>query len=197
MIDYQEAARVGHEKGIHVHQNYYEFTDWLNVLAEIRPVRGLEIGTYFFGSSRLTLELLPGIDYLLTVDIENRLTQQDFREVVAGYEGRLWFLHGDSTSPSVHADVQAVFADEPADFAFVDGAHDAATLVHDFALALAVVRPGGLIAFHDCTIPLAQDVVDFWGVLAAAHPERCRLLRADGRGGEEYGIGVYRVPERP
>ncbi len=35
------------------------------------------------------------------------------------------------------------------DVVFIDGDHSVSAVLHDYALAKAIVRPGGIIVFHD------------------------------------------------
>ena len=54
----------------------------------------------------------------------------------------------------------------PFDFVFIDGAHDAASVEHDTRLALAVVKQGGVIAWHDLDRVRVQDGLHRAGVIA-------------------------------
>jgi predicted O-methyltransferase YrrM len=79
------------------------------------------------------------------------------------------------------------------DFLFVDGDHEYEGVVKDYELYAPLVRPGGLIAFHDI-VPGDEEVVGgvprFWEELKGSH-ETTELVESLDQGG--YGIGVLRM----
>jgi len=183
---------LGHERRIHIHQNYREFLEWINLLESIRPERGLDIGTYRFGTARLTLDAIPTIRQLVTVDLVDRLSEEGNRDMVAGYHGRLQFVHGDSKSFQTRDRILELFQGQPLDFLFIDGDHSLLGVSADFWAYGPLVRPGGLIGFHDTmsTELMGQDstrgVQQLWDWLTASAPGRCWQIPL------EYGIGVLR-----
>jgi predicted O-methyltransferase YrrM len=56
-------------------------------------------------------------------------------------------------------DLSPILADLSVEFVFVDGAHDADSVRADTRLALRVLKPGGVIAFHDFDYPSVRDAV--------------------------------------
>jgi SAM-dependent methyltransferase len=76
--------------------------------------------------------------------------------------------YGVAGKVTVHAcdAAAAPLADAAFDLAFVDGAHDYASVARDLAIAARCVRPGGVIACHDWNYPevrrAAADVLG-WG----------------------------------
>jgi predicted O-methyltransferase YrrM len=65
-----------------------------------------------------------------------------------------WVVPVVGSSPKVGA-----FWSTPLGFLFIDGAHDDGVLA-DFDLWAPHVVPGGLLAFHDCEIPVIAKAVD-------------------------------------
>lgn len=49
------------------------------------------------------------------------------------------------------------------DAIFIDGDHGTNTVMHDTELALACVRPGGIILWHDATLYGVPEVLDLFG----------------------------------
>lgn len=57
-------------------------------------------------------------------------------------------------------DFKALCIDRP-DFIFIDGAHDYAAVKYDTELALSIIAPGGVIAWHDYQMPTNPDVAEY------------------------------------
>jgi predicted O-methyltransferase YrrM len=112
---------------IHIHQNLFEFCGWLNILDEIQPKTGLEIGTYFFGTSQMCLEAIPTIQTLITVDIEDRW--KDKEKDLLKYGNRLKFIMGNSQNQEI---IDTIVKLSPFDFLFIDGDQSYDCVVNDF-----------------------------------------------------------------
>ena len=99
----------------------------------------------------------------------------------------------DSHDSSTAERVQRLLGARKLDFLFVDGDHSRDGVWQDFSMYGPLVRPGGLIAFHDVSRRPTADtegVARFWWEFAAEHETDERVL-----GGEPgFGIGIYRVP---
>lgn len=63
------------------------------------------------------------------------------------------------------------------DVVFIDGDHSRAAVLNDRALALAIVRPGGLIVYHDDN---GLDVVDVSKVLDSLADEGAEIVHVRG-----------------
>jgi predicted O-methyltransferase YrrM len=102
-------------------------------------------------------------------------------------------LLGDSHRAETVARVQKLLGGRSVDFLFVDGDHDYEGVLKDYELYAPLVRPGGLIAFHDI-VPGDEELVGgvprFWEELKGSH-ETMELVESPDQGG--YGIGVVRV----
>jgi hypothetical protein len=104
---------------------------------------------------------------------------------------------GDSHDPAFQARVRERFGAGGVDFLFIDGDHREEGVERDYLDYGPLVRPGGLIAFHD--IEEAQpietnEVGRFWARLRAGAGADLveEVLEAPGHLG--YGIGILRVP---
>ena len=84
------------------------------------------------------------------------------------------------------------FDAEPVDFLFIDGDHSYEGVSRDFALYSSLVRPGGLVAFHDVAprVSAGTGVPQFWNEFKATHDTQERVAPNE----PSYGIGVWRVP---
>lgn len=101
---------------------------------------------------------------------------------------------GDSHAPATRAALVDKLAGEPVDLLFIDGDHTYKGVRADYESYSPLVRPGGLVAFHDiCHHHLFPDVrVDrLWWEIKAKHPGRTTefiyYVRPWGHG---MGIGV-------
>jgi predicted O-methyltransferase YrrM len=99
----------------------------------------------------------------------------------------------DSHADATLARLRRVLGGRPVDFLFLDGDHSYEGVRDDFAMYSPLVRPGGLVAFHDVAGSGEPEVVRFW------HELRETGLTEEwvASSGRQYGIGVYRVPESP
>jgi cephalosporin hydroxylase len=101
-------------------------------------------------------------------------------------------IEGNSHLPEQLAAVKAALADELLDFLFIDGDHSLKGVEQDWLDYGPLVRPGGIVAFHDiktCTYHVRAGcyVHDFWASLSGTKME----LRSDEN--VWGGIGVVFV----
>jgi predicted O-methyltransferase YrrM len=179
----------------------------LEAVAAERPRRLLEIGTAGGG----TLFLLA-----LAADRAATIVSVDLPEGEFGggypvwkiplYRGfvrrtqRLHLIRGDSHAPETLARTRTALRGEPLDFLLIDGDHTYDGARRDFSDYGPLVRPGGLIAFHDIAQPgelrpggallLGGEVPRLWRELRDRYETRELLASPDGF----FGIGLLRVP---
>ena len=102
-------------------------------------------------------------------------------------------LTGDSHSSDFCNKVEQQFADESVDFLFIDGDHTEKGVEADYNDYHQLVRPGGLIAFHDIVekqIVPTNEVYYFWKRLIR-HVDHEEIVDDPGQSG--FGIGLVRV----
>jgi predicted O-methyltransferase YrrM len=102
-------------------------------------------------------------------------------------------MSADSHAPATVGRVRRLLNGGAVDFLFVDGDHSYEGAWSDFRTYGPLVRPNGLIAFHDVSPSPSADTEGtsrFWQEFKASHETDERVV--DHRGG--FGIGVYRVP---
>lgn len=124
----------------------------LPIIDSINPKVVVEIGTYRGGSAGLWMKrYLP--ELFITIDVEK----------LADIDG-CHYLHGKSSQdPAVVEQVKQILNGRPVDFLFIDGSHKYANAKRDFELYSPMVRPGGLIMFHDVLYRYADgDVPTLW-----------------------------------
>jgi predicted O-methyltransferase YrrM len=194
--------------GIAPGQVRWELRWLLEMLAAAPPRRMLEIGTANGGSLFTFARVCARRAHVISVDLPHG-------EFGGGYPAwkiplyrafarrgqRLDLVRGDSHAETTIARVRALLAGEPLDFLFIDGDHTYDGVRADFESYSPLVRPGGLIGFHDIAEPRGEptggdrlmvgDVPAFWRELSAAHPDARELVDPIGRGC--FGIGLIQA----
>lgn len=184
-----------------------EILGLLRVVAAERPRRLLEIGTASGG----TLFLLAQVAHRHATIVSLDLPQGEFGggyplwkvPLYHGFIRRTQALHlirADSHAPQSLERVQGVLGGEPLDFLFIDGDHTYDGVRQDFEQYGPLVRPGGVIGFHDIAPPgelraggpslLAGEVPLFWNELRDRYESRELCFSPEGF----FGIGLIRVP---
>jgi predicted O-methyltransferase YrrM len=172
-------------------QNQQELTSLLTILRCSLPSRILEIGTASGGTLFAFTRVASSDAHLLSVDLPGGPGGNGYPDwKIPLFERfalpcqRIDLIRDDSHDPTVFRRVVALLRGRCLDFLFIDGDHSYSGVKRDFEMYSPLVRPGGLIAFHD--IMFIDDVHAFWNEVKVAHRSE-ELLAADGR---RYGIGV-------
>jgi len=140
--------------GISCRQNMDEFLDLLGLIGSPRIV--LEIGTASGGTLALLHFFAAPIAKVVSVDlfggafgagypIWKKLIFKCFRQ--AGQKQVL--IYGNSHHPNTLTKVRRAFGGEKVDLLFIDGDHTYLGVSSDFCDYGQLVRPGGMIVFHD------------------------------------------------
>src|SRR5215471_422529 len=160
-------------------QEWEEFTEWLVLLSSINPRRGIEIGTGRGGSACMTLEVLPDLRRIVSVDVLDRSPEipVNARTLL----DRLILVQGESQRFATRELVTRMLESKPADFLFIDGNHSYENVAADYYFYAPLVRSGGLVAFHDiASVKLGYEhtagVERFWNELCDREPGRCHAI---------------------
>lgn len=201
LLDLVEGFRLGRVT-IPAWQVRSELEQLLAALARERPRTVLEIGTALGGTLFCFSRVVEPDARLVTVDLpagrfgggyhpaRKRLYERFARE-----SQEIRPLLGDSHDRETLARVEEALGGRPVDFLFVDGDHEYEGVRTDFELYGPLVRPGGLIAFHDIVAgnpELVGGVPEFWRELKRSG-ETTELVESWSQ--EAYGIGLLRVPQ--
>ncbi|MEM6749095.1 MAG: class I SAM-dependent methyltransferase [Planctomycetota bacterium] len=195
----------GEFKKIRPVQSGYEIESLYHAVREIAPQRVLEIGTHRGGTLYLWAQAARDDAVLVSVDLPAGKFGGGYSEARAHLyhafakpDQTMHLLREDSHDPATFERVRATFGGDPVDFAFIDGDHSFEGVTQDFAMYGSLVRPGGLIAFHD--ILPREDVtrdgghtgVDrHWNAIKDHYETREFIDPHDPK----MGIGLLRVPE--
>lgn len=165
-------------------------------IAALRPRALLEIGSREGGSLFLFAHMMPAGSTIVSIDLPagpwgRAGSQRSLEGVVADLRTRGWDAHwirGDSHSESSVHSLRSLLDGRPLDALFVDGDHTYAGVCADWMTYGPLVRPGGLVAFHDLVPPHESSGVEIhrlWAELTRTHAgESC--IR-------EWGIGILHV----
>lgn len=153
------------------------------LVRELRPTTVLEVGVESGGTlARWALEsdpgaLLVGVDVRVPPSVPHRASQS------------LRLVEGDSHDPETARRVRSALRGRPVDFLFIDGDHFGA--VRDFEDYAPLIRPGGIVAFHDIHPGPAANVgtvPDDWRRIREGRRHREIVAFPGEQAG--YGIGV-------
>ncbi len=111
------------------------------------PATVCEIGTLFGGTSLFLCGLSPSMRVFAGIDIKLRNSQ--LVSALAPRDVSVTFLEGTTRDPVVRRRLEATLGSSPLDLLFIDGDHAYEGARADLNEYRDLVRPGGLIAFHD------------------------------------------------
>jgi cephalosporin hydroxylase len=186
-----------------------EIKQLLRLVADLRPRTILEVGTYkggtFFMYARvaepdallISLDLPPGRMEAPTGGFDVGYTPWQARlfRSFAREQQRIELVQADSHDPKTAGQIRGLLAGRAVDFLFIDGDHSYPGVKADYEMYSPLVRPGGVIAFHDIVPgPEARvgGVPRFWQELKQGRD--AREFVADWNQ-QAFGIGVIIIPE--
>lgn len=174
-------------------QQHSEIMSLVRAVAELKPKNILEIGTARGGSLLIWSQLAS--DKVISCDLLDPGIRRPLYEAFPppGSNCKVIHLFGDSHSADFKQKVEAQFEGEQVDFLFIDGDHTEKGVEQDYNDYYHLVRPGGLIAFHDIiekqALPTNQ-VYYFWERLKPGKDIQEFINDPDQTG---FGIGIVRV----
>jgi predicted O-methyltransferase YrrM len=178
-----------------------ELTEFSRAARDLRPRRVLEVGTAQGGVFWLLCRLARQDATLISVDLpsDNRYSGGTAKVPdLAAMKLSGQTVHavlGDSHAQEVLDKVKALLKGDPLDLLFIDGDHTYEGVKSDYEMYGPLVRPGGLIGFHDIvdTRWEACQVNLLWAELASA--QRLCPRRIVGHVKSDFGgIGMLRQP---
>lgn len=173
-----------------------EIMSLAKAVAELRPRIILEIGTARGGTLLIWASLAS--ERVISCDIQDMSIQRELYEAFSPpYSNcRITLLSGDSHDPDFVRQVEDGLNGQKVDMLFIDGDHTEEGIEEDYNNYCHLVRPGGIIAFHDIVenqpLPTNQ-VYYFWKRVKKGLVTEEFINEPDQRG---FGIGIIRVPEQ-
>ncbi len=175
-------------------QIFSEILALARVVEELEPRIVLELGTARGGTLLLWSQLAR--EGVLSCDLVARPSLAELAPHFPppGSPCRVEILVGDSHTPEMQGCVREVLAGRCVDFLFIDGDHSRAGVAADFHDYAPLVRPGGIVAFHDIAErqpDAASRVSEFWKQLRGRAEWHEWIAEATQCG---FGIGMLVVP---
>jgi predicted O-methyltransferase YrrM len=183
----------------------WEFLQLLEEIRTLKPRRILEIGTANGGTIFLLARAALPDATLATVDLPAKgqphgypSWKEPIFRAFAGSNQKLSLVRGDSHDLGTVERVKAALDYKLVDFLFIDADHSYDGVKNDFELYLSLVRPGGLVAFHDIipdyfsrygrkTRSNTGEVPRFWEELKGSRPTR-EIVEDPAQDG--FGLGL-------
>lgn len=159
----------GWYKWLKLQQVASEIQELIERLQRLKPRRIVEIGSAYGGSFLIWAELAS--EQVVSVDLPQNISfftarQKMWRYLLRHHQGkRFAMLAADSHQEDIVRAVSNILEGEQCDFLFIDGDHTSGGVEQDFVRYRPLVRPGGLIAFHDILPhrnPADSEVDVFW-----------------------------------
>ena len=172
-----------------------EFVEYARIVAEQRPSAVLEIGSYRGGTLFVLSRLANPHATVITLDLYKTLFGKIGRWVQTPLFRRftqkgqtLHLIRADSHRQETLSRVSKLLNGRKLDLLFIDGDHTYAGVRADFEMYSPLVRPGGIVAFHDIAVqPLPNEVVRLWDEIKPGHRHK-EILHSTARGA--MGIGL-------
>lgn len=164
-----------------------------HAVAELKPKNILEIGTDRGGTLFIWSHLAS--KKVVSCDLRDSGVRRQLYESFPPPSSGCNVIHlsGDSHDPAFSKKVEAQFSGEQVDFLFIDGDHTENGVEQDYHDYKHMVRPGGLIAFHDIVEkqPVSSNqVYYFWKRLKLTVSCEEFVDSPDQTG---FGIGLIKV----
>ena len=175
-------------------QNPKEIHALLSILQQMRPKSVLEIGTASGGTLFLLTRVAAPDARLVSVDLPGGpggggypASKIPLFKAFPLPGQRLELIRDNSHDPAVRARVAELAGDTGIDFLVIDGDHSYEGVKSDFEMYGPLVKPPGLIAFHD--IDYDPQVRRFWDEVKVGR--RHQEIGADQ--GQKFGFGLLYI----
>lgn len=170
VIDFSENAAGGLLK---LQQARSEIIQLAELFRQRQPKTVVEIGTAHGGTLFIWCRLAPENATIISLDLPGGIHGGGYPPWKARLYRRfalptqkLHLIRGDSHKPEMLAQLKSMLpGDGKVDFLFIDGDHTYNGVKSDFEMYSGLVRPGGLIVFHDICKHAAEhncQVDRFW-----------------------------------
>jgi predicted O-methyltransferase YrrM len=178
-----------------------EIANLVEDVHELSPVTILEIGTWMGGTLYLWACLARPDAVIISVDLPGGKFGGGYSSRKAPlYRRFAWdrqkihLIRADSHDASTLTEVQRVLGGRSVDFLFIDGDHTYEGVRQDWSMYSPLVRPGGLVAFHDIAGNYGNTrVKTHWEAIKYGYAYREYVVNPEGR----YGIGVLVKRQHP
>lgn len=189
----------GYYASIHAVQHRDEIIQLVKVVQELMPETVVELGTDKGGTFLLWCRLLKQLKKIASIDLPDG-------RFGGGYHSRRMKLYryflfdntnvstlvlrNDSHKSETKAALLKWLKLDKIDFLYIDGDHTYSGVKQDFEMYSSLVRPGGIIAFHDIrTKGNGHEVYKYWNELKSSFNYNEIIQNPSG----SMGIGIIKV----
>jgi len=187
-------------------QKRSEILSLLETLSAMRPAIICEIGAAGGGTAFVFAYAAAHDATIISVDLEFARAR---REAIRHFRRRgqsIICVEGDSHQAETLDAVRVCLGGRTLDVLYLDGDHSYEGVASDFSMYAPLVRPGGLVIFHDIvpdyrtrygvrTSSETGGVPRFWNEIKTSHTLAGEIVEDEGQDG--YGIGLLRIDARP
>ena len=169
LVDFASSPR---NDVIKLHQIKFEIIRLLGIIRGNQPKIILEIGTFNGGTLFLFSRIANKDALLISIDLPKRKFgnfQFDWKTPLIKRfslpHQKLKLIRANSHKTSTFYQVKKILNGKKLDFLFIDADHTYEGVKKDFEMYSPLVKPGGIIAFHDIVPPssdLTNTVHKFW-----------------------------------
>jgi cephalosporin hydroxylase len=182
-------------------QQRSEISGLLEILRQQPPRYVCEIGTASGGTLFLLAQVCRPDALLLSVDLGLSFERCLVHARFASRGQKIVSVRGDSRASEILGRVRSLLRGHPLDLLFIDGDHSYEGVKADYVNHSPLVRPGGMIVFHDIVPDFGTrygtptgshtgGVPVFWKEIKTQH-RTSELIEDPGQDG--YGIGIVHV----
>jgi predicted O-methyltransferase YrrM len=173
-----------------------ELAELVTEVRRLNPANVLEIGTARGGTLFLWTRLAQPDAIVVSIDLRggkfgggySRWRGHVYRRFRRKHQ-RLHLLREDSHEPRTFNKTRELFRGRQIDLLFIDGDHTYEGVKKDWEMYSGLVRPGGLIVFHDIAGNYDDtQVKTLWDSIRSGFEHREYIFGQNG----QYGIGILR-----
>ncbi len=195
--------RVINSKPFRSSQLRPEILSLLESISAVEPRTVCELGCYQGGTLFLFAKVARPDATIFSMDLRFPPERLKAYARFASANQSIQFLAGDSHTQATYEKLEQKLGGRMLDVLFIDGDHSYDGVSKDFEMYSKLVRPGGLIAFHDIvsdfktrhgvkTKTNTGGVPKFWQELKGNYPGAREFIEDPEQDG--FGIGVITVP---
>lgn len=171
-----------------------ELAELVKEVRKLNPSKVLEIGTAKGGTLFLWARLAQPDATIVSIDLPGGKFGGGYSERQAaiyrrftGKEQKLHLLREDSHARATFEKARQLFDGKPIDLLFIDGDHTFEGVKRDWEMYSQLVRPGGMIVFHDIAGNYDDtQVKKLWDSIRTGFKHREYIFDQNGY----YGIGI-------
>jgi predicted O-methyltransferase YrrM len=179
-------------------QSKAELTELADVIKRNSPRFVLELGTARGGTFIVLCRMAADDAKLISVDLPAGIGGGGYPKwkipVLSSFAGpnqTIYLLRADSHEESTFLKVREALGDQQLDMLFIDADHSYAGALTDYTRYSTLVRPGGLICFHDVVPNPYNDAIEVDRLWKEISANKDAVVIRDPANIPGFGIGMF------